>query len=165
MSTAVATGLFTLGGVLIGGLVNYFATTRVEAVRARKQLRTAARLVGEEIEANYGSIGINLDSGSWRGTKRFPLEQGLWEEHRGILATELEPDDWNLLRSVQRGMNLIVRHTGDAEDEDATIDNIDEWGFKDVRDRVERCLPMLDGYPVGAVGRARNFLRSLSLRD
>jgi hypothetical protein len=65
MSSVVATGLFTLGGVIVGGLLNFFVMAGIEERRGRRALRTTARIIGEEVATNKGILTATLEVGDW----------------------------------------------------------------------------------------------------
>jgi hypothetical protein len=157
MSTAIATGLFTLGGVIVGGLINYFATSRTEAVRARKQVRTATRLVAEDIQHNLISVGADIEWESWAGSKAFPLKREAWVEHRGILASELSDEDWDSLRRLQGLTGVLIRSCDATDSGDTPLDDEAESVHAKYYKQAEQCCAMLDRYPLGPMGRLRSL--------
>jgi hypothetical protein len=92
VSNAVTTGLFALGGVLIGGGLNIAGAYSLERRTRRRAARTAARLVLIEVsEAGHLLLAAQHQQ-TWEPLADLKLTD--WQEHRGLLAGAMEGDDW-----------------------------------------------------------------------
>lgn len=89
-------------GAAVGGGITGTTTLQVarlrdkrEQERERKAVRSAARLVANEIDDARASYRQVLQEGRW-GVVRF--ETTLWEEHRNLLSSALSDDEWTKVR-------------------------------------------------------------------
>ena len=106
MTTAIVTGVFTLFGVIVGGLVTGAVDLHAQRKKRDAAIFQARRLVGQELSL----IAIHLDGliGRGKAPRRTGLaEQGLmptteWEAHKETLAQEdaASDDVWEALSIV-----------------------------------------------------------------
>jgi hypothetical protein len=122
MDSAVTTGIFTLGGVVVGGFtsggVNYTLGRREE----RRAARAAARLVLEEaIQVRYALAAI-LEYGRWRPVEFIHTTQ--WDGYRPTLAHHLRHADWTCVVSAYEDLQRLLGWVhandvkGDLDDSD-----------------------------------------------
>ena len=107
--------MFTLGGVIVGGMLNYVATAVLEKRRAAGALITTARIVGEELGTNAAALTA-LATQRFGLAQAAPIQFNAWEHYRHVLAEQLPRNDWTLLRDAIRGMRMIEmeRHQSSA---------------------------------------------------
>ena len=108
MSAALTTGIFTLFGVLVGGLLNVVTTARADERRGRRALRTTARVVGTELVTNE-AILTAIAEGTWPRADDRVFNFNAWEHYRHVLAERLPQDDWLLLQDAVRRLHVFER--------------------------------------------------------
>jgi|tagenome__1003787_1003787.scaffolds.fasta_scaffold20948766_5 hypothetical protein len=137
MSAAVTTGLFTLGGVIVGGSLNavmsYALARRVE----RREARAAARLVIEELAQIRYALADVRDDGRWRPIDFVTLDQ--WREHRDRLAHHLRPSDWRCVSAAYVDVERL-RAWIDANTVSGTLEPEDRPSVVAVHDAVQHAL-------------------------
>jgi hypothetical protein len=159
MSQGVTTGVFTLGGVLAGGLINYLVTARLEARRGRRSLKATARLVSEEIDRTENILFACSQTGTWLPMQSAPLRMdATMENHQPLLAHELRDNDWHKLRPMLRHFRTIERtHRWGATDRPATP--LDMNHFEHGVEQAKEAQQMLDRYPLGRTARTRRWIQ------
>jgi hypothetical protein len=118
---AVVTGAFTLGGVVAGGGL----TATIEGWRDRRarwaDTRAAVRLLQDEAKSNQSALELLHDKET-PATKfddlRDSIERGYishstWIENRGLLARELEDDEWQKVERAYLGVRLLLTVRGE----------------------------------------------------
>jgi hypothetical protein len=107
LSNAATTGLFALGGVLIGALSSAAIQGVFEWRRGRGDLRQAKRLVaGELVRVATHFDGLVREGKTPRtlgGESRF-MPDAAWLEHRAVLARYLGNDDIFVLSSFMESL-------------------------------------------------------------
>ena len=109
MSATVASGVFALAGVVIGGLLNFLVTTAIETRRGRRAMRTSARIVGEEVGTNLAIVRAALEVGDWTPVGNAPFYFNAWQHYRQALAERLPGQSWSDLRSAMRHLQTMDR--------------------------------------------------------
>jgi hypothetical protein len=109
MSPEIASGVFALAGVAIGGLLNYLVTTAIEERRGKRAMRMSARIVGEEIGTNLAIVNSALEFGDWTPVGNAPFYFNAWQHYRQALAERLPEDQWSSLRAAMRHLQTMDR--------------------------------------------------------
>lgn len=112
MSPEVASGVFALAGVVVGGLLNYLVTTAIEERRGRRALRTSARIVGEEVGTNLAIVSAALKVGNWSPVGNAPFNLNAWLHYRQALAERLNGRSWSEPRKAMRHLQTLDRVHG-----------------------------------------------------
>src|SRR4051812_71674 len=100
MEPAVLTGLFALGGVIVGGSVNGWAARETENRKTIASAVAAARLVHLELYDLQASFEVALeDDGDWRVIPEPPLTPVL-EQHAATLAPVMTTNEWSQLATL-----------------------------------------------------------------
>jgi hypothetical protein len=95
MSQAVLTGNFALGGVDVGGLINYSATWAAERRRDKAEARAASRMLGRELAVLLPGFERWIDTGSAAQPRREDLLKfPAWKQYHLAAATSLPSDVW-----------------------------------------------------------------------
>jgi hypothetical protein len=92
----MVTAVFTLAGVIVGGLLAGAVQLVLQRRQERRALLVASRLILDELMWVANVIGTALTGGV---TDARQLLSGksldeLWKEHRAVLAAELQQDVW-----------------------------------------------------------------------
>jgi gas vesicle protein len=101
----MATAIFGLIGVIIGGLIAALSSILVEARRDRKLeqrerkgrlglLKEAARVLDAELEQAATSAYFVVKKRCWWPEEMGPIKIDSWNKYRAILASELAYEDW-----------------------------------------------------------------------
>lgn len=145
MSTTVASGVFALAGVVIGGLLNYLVTTAIEERRGRRAMRTSARIVGEEVGTNLAIVGAALEVGDWRPVGNAPFYFNAWQHYRQALAERLPAGRWASLREAMRHLQTMDRvHKLGGPDRPFTPHDVAH--LQEVREALDAVYEMLRSY-------------------
>jgi hypothetical protein len=109
----VTTGIFTLVGVIVGGLLTGAVDLYIERRKRQALIFMAKRLVGDDLS----TIVIHLDGLIERGTAPLSDEQrrakfmptSAWETHRETLAQKgaVSDDDWQELSSILHAVGSL----------------------------------------------------------
>jgi hypothetical protein len=121
-NTELILGLAGISGTLIASTTGYRTAVWLEGReqaredrQERRQLRTAARLVMDEIARNNASIG---EAQPVPGGARplFPFEQSNWQQYAHVLATIDDRDTWLAVSTVYTAFAAIAAsdHTAPA---------------------------------------------------
>lgn len=121
MSTAVATGLFTLGGVVVGGLLQGSTSWWMERRRDDWAARKAARLTARIFARCRFVLKAARDSEhmSWRAVA-LEIEESLarWPEYADVLAGTIGQDDWNEIAQAISGLERLHMRGRNADPQD-----------------------------------------------
>lgn len=115
----IVTGLFSLGGVVVGALLSPFTQFLIDWRRERGKAQRAKKLVAGELLHCQLILRTTADSGIWpvvddAATARERLPSGMWEENRSDLVGALDDDLWNKLvmayaaLEVDRGRMILA---------------------------------------------------------
>lgn len=113
MNSAVWTGIFTLGGVVVGGLLNWAVLTTQARAASRREMRQAARLIG------LAAARIATASEMW-SEDRSAIDPIAFEAHVRDPATQLarfedvlaklsDERTWDAIRTLQLSLDYVVR--------------------------------------------------------
>ena len=97
---------------------------KARQVNAGLQLKTAARLVAQELQLVLAAVRLLVDTKGWAHGE-FPMDA--WQEHKGVLAREVSLDDWfalELALASVRGFqqfHAVPRPSSDASDDIAAL--------------------------------------------
>jgi hypothetical protein len=120
---AVTTGIFALGGVVVGGFasaaVNYGLGRREE----RREARAAARLVLEEATQITHALAALLAHRQWRPIEFAETNQ--WDGSRVSLAYHLRHADWRCVVSAYEDLQRLLGWV-QANDVTGELDDSDE---------------------------------------
>jgi hypothetical protein len=100
MNPEVTTGLFTLGGVLLGGLLTPLTNYLLDMGRERKSTNRAKLLVAAELQQSQGVLLAVSNSKSWAfGEEAVDslLPTSAWRENRTNLVGKINEDLWERL--------------------------------------------------------------------
>lgn len=109
IAPAVTTGVFTLGGVLVGGLLNSLVSVRLERRSDRRAVRKALRLFGPQLTGVMWAIDRATQAKEWG---KLPEAVGSslaqWDEYAPVFAENLEWEEWQaLLLTVMELQRLV----------------------------------------------------------
>jgi hypothetical protein len=94
----VVSGIFGLGGVVLGGLLTVGTTYGLERRRAKRARDAAIRLAGAELTTTVSVVTTALDEGEWQPREYFglpPRDPVGWSEQLKAFATALSDDEWH----------------------------------------------------------------------
>jgi hypothetical protein len=111
MSDAVMTGVFALGGVLVGGLLNGWVTYLVERRRQYGAARAAAWLLLANLSRSIAAVKRGRDRGDWLGAEE-AIRLGEWEDRRELLFGTMRLDDIYPVVAVHRFLEEIAARGG-----------------------------------------------------
>ena len=96
LQLVIATGLFSLGGVLLGGLLTPLTQHFLERKRERRAAYRAKLLVAAELLQAEMILGTVSDGGNWLPTEDPDafLPTSAWRENRSSLAGMVNEDLW-----------------------------------------------------------------------
>lgn len=112
MSSSLTTGLLTLGAVIVGGGLNLGTGVVLEHRRARRQLKTAARLISSELSDIESVLRLALGTERWKTLKQVHVSR--WVEYERDLAGWLSDNEWDTLRGVYKSIALFANEIKDA---------------------------------------------------
>jgi hypothetical protein len=136
MNDAILTGVFTLGGVIVGGLLNGGMTLWIERVRDRREARAAARLIRDELLSNKAGIEMALKH-DW--PYRW-AESEMWHELRPVLARNPNARAWQKVALAY----LAVANAQRQGDPTAQASSIDLDLTRMAQREVDKALDALD---------------------
>jgi len=100
--TAALIGLIgALVGVIAGALISEWREQRREKRILRGEVRAAARLVGQELQALYARV---------LASERSPVNVTTpeWGEHRSVLAGAMDDRGWDAVASAYAGLEFVA---------------------------------------------------------
>jgi hypothetical protein len=106
--------IFGLIGVIIGGLITSGVELFRDSFRERRGLRSAVRLVDDELGYVVAALDNVLEVGKWR-PQQDDLERSAWEESKPLLAAALELNDWRGIVIAYLHMDNFVAQSQVAE--------------------------------------------------
>jgi hypothetical protein len=106
VDAAVITGVFTLGGVVAGGLASGTVNFGLARREERRSARAAARLVLEEATQIRYALAAILEHGQWRPIEFVATSQ--WDGFRETLAHHLRSDDWSCVVSAYEDLQRLL---------------------------------------------------------
>ncbi|HEX2161416.1 MAG TPA: hypothetical protein VHF88_06305 [Thermoleophilaceae bacterium] len=110
MDSAVITGLFTLGGVVVGGVLNQALNHHLERRRAGWEAKKAARLFAPSLHRLHiaGEHG-RTHAVTWDEMADLAKHELVgWETHADVFAGTIEWDDWFEIYSAVRVWQQIA---------------------------------------------------------
>jgi hypothetical protein len=145
----MTTGIFTLAGVVVGGLLTGGVTYWLSVLERRRELRRVRRLLMSELATAWTHLTIVLNRGQGEAMARVREERAeewlpvsAWREHKATLAgSSVGESEWRALDgiydeldAIRRGMFAGVEFlTVDIEDLRKNI-----WDALELGGRVER---------------------------
>jgi hypothetical protein len=113
MDSGAVTGAFTVGGVLVGGLMTSTANYGLARRQERRWTRAASRLVLEEaVQVSY-TLDAIVEHRRWRPIEFIDLAQ--WRANRATLAEQLRQEDWTCIvpayEDLQRLLGWVEANT------------------------------------------------------
>jgi len=139
MNDTVVTGVLTLGGVVVGGLLNGGVTYVFARRRDKQTTKAVARLVVRELEEIERQLLGAQAAKHWRALAEWDLAR--WETYEPQLAAALSDEDWNALRVVYTSVELFENEATFNEPGDPLYpDDLAhaEMTLKVVQDALER---------------------------
>ncbi len=119
MSSGVTTGLFAIGGVIVGGGLNLASGMALDRRRERRSLRSAARLIHSELKTIEGDLNMALMLEHWGEIPTIATNR--WSEYEEDLSVWLSNADWESLVGVYQSIALFASEfaeaRGDAPDD------------------------------------------------
>ena len=143
MDASVAGGLFALGGVVIGGLINGLATWVHERRSRTAAGRVASMLVAEELMESSSTLLQLREEPKWGvlQTKYFGRDE-CWLAHRGTLAQVLPTDGYIALSAAYHGLRSAVE-TAESEAPQARLDDASLEALQSTYSALSRGLAFL----------------------
>ena len=130
MWTSITPALIGLLGVLVGAIIstgtNYLLAERKETAEAAKEklsraieLRTAARLIADELLTGRAAVTILIEKKRWVPAEiKLPLDA--WERDKRIIAREFSFDDWSAVRLAAMAVEHFRSLSVGPRDENAS---------------------------------------------
>lgn len=99
-------GLFALGGVIVGGVLNGLVSWVLARNAARSNARVAALLVNEELMQSIPALlGLREHKNwGWLSTAHNFGRRNVWDENRAILGHALAPDAYMAIAAGYTGL-------------------------------------------------------------
>lgn len=126
---------FGLGGAVVGAMASFGGAGYVERRRDRRAVRTATRVLGQELDDHIQSAQLILKMGAW---VPYDFVSPEWEVHRNIAASALEDADWELVSRAYghvAGLRVDVKFAHDL-DVDPDLRGYTEASVAEVRYRL-----------------------------
>jgi len=142
MGTAVITGLFTLGGVLVGGLANVLFGYFTDRRTARREAKVTGRLLADDLRGHAVELDSAVKLGVWLPAPAGHAALNGWREHRALLAAALPRQEWRLLTITFRRISSVGRATAVHRTGDA-MNKMDATMIQGAVDYAERSATML----------------------
>jgi hypothetical protein len=119
---AVEAGLFALGGVIIGGVLNGLVAWALARNTSRSNARVAALLVNEELMQSVPALlGLREHKNwGWLSAAHEFGRREVWDENRSILGHALDPDAYMGIAAAYAGL-ASARETAAREEFSAAI--------------------------------------------
>jgi hypothetical protein len=131
------TAVFTLAGVIVGGLLTGAVQAFLQRRQERRALLVASRLILDELLWVQGVITEALTGGGSdvRAILSGKSLDALWKEHRPVLAAELDQIKWTDVSVAVEGTRLRVSASEAPE----------EGGLRVWKQQVETAISNLRG--------------------
>lgn len=123
VSQSVVTGLFGLGGVLVGGVVAGGADLYFHRRRESGEERQARRLIAEELRTTWIHASGVMDFGKWPNQIEGFLPTERWHEYGPTLALRLPDSTWDALSPFMDSIASTRRLIGQEVAGGATTNN------------------------------------------
>lgn len=156
LTVGIISAISGLVGVIVGGIItagsNYLLYQKHEQTERERdsrnhtiEIRRASRLIDADLSRAAAAARICIDKRHWWSPDVRPLTMEGWQQHRGIIATELSDNAW-----------LAVRVAVEAVDNLKTGRCIGiELGLSTINDKtVEQIGPMLNDIEAGRLALA-----------
>jgi len=136
--------IFSLIGVVLGGIITGGTQMFLERRRERRAVRRAKRLVGGELLHASMILRSLSDSKIWPSSPDATsvLPTSAWQEHRAHLADVLDEDLWNQLVTTYSRLEIVrvlaKDLLADAPLSDAMIESMKDTAIK--LERLHRAL-------------------------
>ena len=116
--------IFGFLGVLVGAIITFLSSFYLERRRERQQrereeeslateLRTAARLIEEELARASGASHIVSESKKWWHPSGV-VTITAWAQHRAVLAGQISDKDWKSLRLAYVAVERLIQVRAEA---------------------------------------------------
>lgn len=108
IASALTTGVFTLGGVIVGGLLNSLVSLRLERRSDRRAARKALRLFGPQLTDAMWAIDRAIQAKEW-GKLPEAVEGRLaqWDEYAPVFA-ENQWEEWRRFLETVTELRYLV---------------------------------------------------------
>jgi hypothetical protein len=122
-NTELILGIAGIAGTLIGSTTGYGSAAWLERLRQaredrqeRREIRTAARLLMDEVARNNASVAQAQPVSNNPGRALFPIEQSNWTQYAHVLATIDDRDTWLAVSTAYTAFAAVAgnNHTVDA---------------------------------------------------
>jgi hypothetical protein len=137
MDSAVTTGIFTLGGVVVGGFASGWVNYGLGRREERRTARAAARLVLEEATQITHVLAAILEYGRWRPIEF--VETNQWDGYRSTLAHHLRHADWRCVVSAYEDLERLLGWVR-ANDVSGDLDDSDRASVTRLRKQMEHAI-------------------------
>lgn len=138
----MVTGLFALGGAIIGGGASLAAGVVELRLRRRSQKRVAVRLLEDELVRIVNAVDFTRRHGWWWQADR--LERPVMTEYRAVLADVLSADAWGWLMTVEsETASLVAQRASSLRRREARGDRLTRRLDDDERDELDTAFDLL----------------------
>lgn len=169
MDAAVTTGLFALGGVIVGGVVNGTITYAIERSREGWAARRSARMFGPALHRLHLAAGHSLDHPTTWAELAEVVEINLdaWPEHADVFAGSLDWDQWFEIYAAVRAWEQFTWNLPPNPDQTLIRPGTDDAKYIDgliditIKAAVQCAVVGIRGV---RQERVRNFVRNLRYR-
>jgi anion-transporting ArsA/GET3 family ATPase len=153
VTASVTTGLFTLGGVLIGGSANAVLGLLTEHRQRRHVAKTNARLLADDVRSAQRAVRRTIDK-----SRLVPLRRRMntidgYEERRDQLAATLRSGEWAVVSRAFRNLSELLIFVSEQQSDDVDAAGL-VWlqVLYDELDQAGRILAAVGGQDAALVG-------------
>lgn len=147
--------ILPLVGVLLGGLINWWATRGVEERGQRRELRAGVRLLTDEAVQVEARVEAALAQNRWWTAIDKTLPSDKWVAYEPVLARGLLLEEWLHIRNGFGAVQALNQQAAYALAAQGDIGVYDYWLHPPEREQAETALRL--------VGDARNRLDRLTI--
>jgi hypothetical protein len=153
MDLKITVAIFSLVGVIIGGLINTGTTILLDRTRERVnrqresrkyavELKRASRLIDAELSRAQAAAQICVEKKHWWSQDIQPLTTEAWQKFSGIVAPELSDTAWLAVRVAVEAVDNLRSARGIAVELGLTTEAIPNT-------TAEKIVPMLRDIEAG----------------
>jgi hypothetical protein len=142
----VSEAIYTLIGVVIGGLLNMAGLWWVEYRRDRRVALVAARLLIPDLSQVRDAVELAVVGGQWF---YFVAPDTRWNDYSDELARAMKPDDWSVVAGVFTSVEIFDNERRVREDHDDGASPFGDDEFRRLtatKDLIGKALELLYEY-------------------
>lgn len=135
MDQGTVTGIFALGGVLVGGLTNNLAALAAERRQRDRAAKVVGRMLTDDIFEAYHALARAIELCNLGALVDRHTSVESYRARREELAAALRPEQWLIVSTAYQGLTELVAQA--HEDGDAQVNTATLSWMRVVHDELE----------------------------